>query len=411
MKNKKYIKHTLLFALLPQLVCSSSQTVDAISYSNMTATTSGEIQSAAKVLKIERDKKSSEIKNTFKDSVAFSDFEKQETKPYLGGASSHEQEMKSKNVDARVAMVANFLQSQKEEEAKRLKAIKDAKNEKPSYYVGGYCTLQTERDNKGIPKNLEISRSSEFANLSCLFDFGEGQYRKSSLMVSIYPDYQRLSLIGIPVMATFDNQVKAEFNGIVFNSTRSSFNLADKDKTDAKRIHQLLAKNALIISSTALDYTKRYMSALSASRVSQKINYVNSVDSKGISYTVPIASNSVAKPIASEALIAAGIDIFAKTIFATSEDYLYDLRPLFAIGAGKRFYVEGTVSFGGKGVAQAYGKINKNEYEAIQRNNSQWRKRNDGIIKTFTPSVAPLPTSVVSPTRSNSAVSTFLRGR
>ena len=250
---------------------------------------------------------------------------------------------------------------------------KEAESKTPSYFGGGYCTMETP---------VTISRSSEFSTLSCLINFGESEYRKVDVFIGVYPDYKRELLVGIPIYATFENGKRANVNGIVMRRNRSSINIADY--VDAQRLRKLTAENALAINDVAYRYSTAYLQALQLSRIQEDVQYVNTVDpNTGNSVPVPVATRNIAPPKATDYFAAAGIEIVSQIFASIGKEYLYDTRPLFEIHKGKMVWMEGIFEFDHSKISMRYGKIAENQVQNADKNNNAWIRDRNKIIDKY----------------------------
>ena len=267
---------------------------------------------------------------------------------------------------------ANRLKAQwaveEEKLAKLQKAMKDKNQTIPTYFAGGYCTLYD---------TLSNSKSTEYGKLDCLLDFGKGKYRRVEVFAAFYPDYKREIVMAIPIYASFENQSRATFSGIIMTSDKTSFNVSGW--VDNKRIQKLLGEGLLMTSDTIYRYTTGYLSALEKSRTHEKVEYVVTQGVFGEKVT-PVKTKNVEPPRADDYLLGAGIELLTNLFTIHGKDYLYSQQPLFAVYPQK-LYVEGVVSFDNKGLAKKFGEISNVEVEKSNTNNKTWIKERNSIIQ------------------------------
>lgn len=264
---------------------------------------------------------------------------------------------------------------------KMRKKIEDKNQAIISYFAGGYCTLYD---------TLSISKSTEYGKLDCLLDFGKGSYRKVEVFTAFYPDYKREIVIAVPVYASFENQNRATFSGIVMNSDKTSFNVSGW--VDNKRIQKLLGEGLLMTSDTIYRYSTGYLKALEASRIEERTEYLITQGTSGETIT-PIETKKVLPPRAEDYLLGAGIELLTNLFTVHGKDYLYSQQPLFAVYPQK-LYLEGVVSFDNVGLTKKFGEVLGAEIKKSNTNNQTWlQERNSIIEKHMRTYESKLPTS------------------
>lgn len=261
----------------------------------------------------------------------------------------------------------------KEKQYKAKIAAKIAAAKAPkSYFAGGYCRTTSA---------LSVSRSSEFVEMSCLIDFGDNNTRPATVFAAVYPDYKREVLIALPIYASFEDGRRVNVDGIILRSNRTSYNIADW--VDSKRIRKLVAESGLAINDVAYRYASAYMTALQDSRVHTKTSYITETSDTGTKTLVPVQSKEVDPPRKKDYFMAAGVEIVSRLFAMFGKSYLYDVRPLFRIGAGKKVWVEGVFSSDIRRTGQKFGEINNNTIQKTETNNQQYINKVEGHIDQF----------------------------
>lgn len=285
----------------------------------------------------------------------------------------------------------------KEEKKKRDAIIKEEAKRKPSYFVGGYCT---------IPELVKIVRNSEFTNLDCLLDFGNGEFRDATVFAGVYPNYKKETLTVLPIFVTFKNKSKANFNGIVMTGERSSLNIADH--IERFKIRELVAEYGLAINDVAYRYATLYMSNLISSRVRTQVDYVSVPNNNGVggSTVQPIVTNKVAPPNAYDFFAVAGIELVSKLFSIGAKNALEDTSPLFTIYRGKRVHIDGVVSFDTEGLGRKYGKIQGELKDNSIRDNSTYTEEKSRIINSYKNNTSEGATNILNFTQQQTPYST-----
>jgi len=251
--------------------------------------------------------------------------------------------------------------------------------EAPIIFAGGFCTLED---------TLSISKYNEYGKLDCMLDFGEGQYKRSEVFASFYPDYKREMVIAIPMYMSFEDGSRASFSGIVMKADKTSINLAGW--SDSMRIAKMVGEGLLMVNDIVYRYASDYMSALMQSRIREEYvyppegNYTNNRQYNGYFgyYDRGQRITNVAPPEARDYIITAGMQILTNIFAITGKDYMYAKTPLFAVYPQK-VYVEGMVSFDRQGLAQRFGQISQHESTKATGNNTAWKSERDQIINRY----------------------------
>jgi len=256
------------------------------------------------------------------------------------------------------------IKKKEEEEAKKV----------PSYFVGGYCTVLTP---------VKVVKNSEFTELDCMLDFGEGSFRDARIFAGVYPNYKKETLTFLPLTATFANQNKASFNGIIMTQDRSSLNIADH--IDRFRMRQLVSEYGLAINDVAYRYATLYMGNLMASRVRTKVDYISVPSNNGIGGSVvqPIVTQRVAPPKVEDFFTMAGIELVSKLFALGAKNVLENTSPLFTVYKGKKVHIDGVVSFKTDGLGRKYGKIESELRQNSINDNLDYNSRKSNIIKQY----------------------------
>jgi len=262
----------------------------------------------------------------------------------------------------------NYMAEQDEkykqsEMIKKQEASKEKQNKPaPIYSVGGYCT---------VGNSVKIVRSSEFTVLDCLLDFGSGEYRNAQVFAGVYPNYKKEVLVMLPIYATFENQNKGSFNGIVMTASHSSLNIADS--VERFKIRRLVGEYGLDINDVAYRYATLWLTQSILSRTETRIDYIPVQGANGTVNT-PIVTSKVAAPSKDDFWAMAGAELVTKLFSIGAENLLKDSSPLFTVNTGKRVWVEGVVSFDAVGIHGKYGLIEKEVKQGIEHDNKEYNK-------------------------------------
>ena len=256
-------------------------------------------------------------------------------------------------------------------------------NETPIIFAGGYCTLE---------ETLAISKFNEYGKLDCMLDFGKGEYKRSEVFASFYPDYKREMVIAVPMYMTFEDDSRASFSGIVLKANKTSMNLAGW--VDNMRIQKMLGEGLLMTNDIIFNYANGYMNALMQSRKREELIYPNGYgDGNGTNnsiynngylgyYPSPRTVTNVAPPEARDYVISAGIQILSNIFAIKGKDYLYSKEPLFGVYPQK-VYVEGMVSFDRRGLAQRFGQVSQDNVNKANANTATWKSERNQIIQRY----------------------------
>lgn len=208
-----------------------------------------------------------------------------------------------------------------------------AKQEKPKYFVGGYCIAT---------KRTEILKSSSFSSFDCELEFGDGQYREVQVFGGIYPNYEKEILVSLPIYATLPNGKRVSMSGVIMNVDKTSLNIANE--VESYRIRRWVAKYGLTFNNVAYRYATMYMEDLRASRRSMETTYLTTtIDGSGVTTTTPVQNINTAPPSASETFALAGVELFSRLMAVGAENLLENTAPLFTVYEGQRVWVEGVI--------------------------------------------------------------------
>jgi len=256
------------------------------------------------------------------------------------------------------------LKAKQAEEAKKHNTI-------PQYFVGGYCIAM---------EKTELVKSSGFTSLDCDLNFGNKYgYRHAQVFASIYPDYKREIAIAIPIYATFDSGARANFNGVVLNSNKTSLNIANEVET--YKIRQNIVKYGLAMSDVAYQYANAYLNQLQLSRVKQEISYIPTQTPNGGVVTTPVQNTNVEAPKASEYLALAGIGLLDRILAIGADNLMADTAPLFTIYKGNRVWIEGVIDFDKNKASSKFGEISKSITDEITQNNNEYEGKLESTQK------------------------------
>jgi len=258
------------------------------------------------------------------------------------------------------------------EEAERTKKEEEEAKKIPSYYVGGYCSVNTP---------VKIVRNSEFTILNCLLNFGEGEYRHADVFAGVYPNYKKETLTVLPLYATLESGKKVSIDGVVLTSDKGSLNIADH--IERYTIRKLVAEYGLAINDVAYRYANAFMSQLILSRTRTNVDYVSVSDPANPNNTnsvVPVVTQNTLPPQASDYFIMAGIELFSQLFAIGAKDLMSDSEPLFRIFKGKRVYLEGIVTADNKGMAKKFGIITDATKKNIDADNAKYDQEKQKLI-------------------------------
>lgn len=322
-----------------------------------------------------------QIDDTLMDVVVYNDIVRGEshhkTRPLV------QKEARGKTQGIALASPASELAKDSLENEKAYKAeqerlaLEKAEKDKeiPSYFAGGYCTVNTP---------VKIIRSSEFTILNCMLDFGNGEFRDAQVFAGVYPNYRKETLTMLPIYATFNNQNRVNLSGVVLTADKGSLNVADH--VENFKIRELVAEYGLAINDVAYNYATAYMSQLVASQTTTSTDYVTVSDPNNPNNTspiVPVTTTNTLPPRASDYFTMAGINLLSQIFAIGAKNLLEDNEPLFRIYGGKRVYVEGIVTVDNKGLAQKFGKIAQDEQSNIQKENSDWTAEKRSLYQKY----------------------------
>jgi len=242
----------------------------------------------------------------------------------------------------------------------------------PDIFAGGYCTLHD---------TLSISKAYEFARLDCLMNIGKNVYRKVEVFASFYPDYKREIVVALPIYATFEDQRRASFSGVVLKEDKTSLNLSSW--VDNKRIQKMLGEGLLAVNDIAYNYTNGYLRANADARLQTDITYLPTQNNQngGNSY-IPIRQTRTAPPEIRDYVVGGTIEILTSIASIFGKDYLHSSTPLFAVYP-QRVYVEGILSFDNAGLSKRFGFISRDQEKRTDTNNKQWEKQKLDTIKKY----------------------------
>ena len=262
----------------------------------------------------------------------------------------------------------------REEQAKLL-AEQKLQDDKPiSYYVGGYCTVNTP---------VKIVRNSEFTSLNCMLDFGNGEYRDADVFSGVYPNYKEESLTVLPIYATFPNQSKVNLDGVVLTSDKASLNIADH--VENFKIRKLVSEYGLATNDVAYRYANAYMTQVIASKSTTNVDYISVPDpaNPALNSVVPVVTSNTQPPSSADYFALAGIELLSQIISIGAKNMLEDSDPLFRIFKGKRVYLEGVVTIDNKGLGRKFGRIAEEQKNSIQKQNDNYNQGREELIRKY----------------------------
>jgi len=274
-----------------------------------------------------------------------------------------------------LALASAEQEKKYKEEQNILLAEQKLENEKPvSYYVGGYCTVNTP---------VKIVRNSEFTSLNCLLDFGNGEYRDADVFSGVYPNYKEESLTVLPIYATFPNQSKVNLDGVVLTSDKASLNIADH--VENFRIRKLVAEYGLATNDVAFRYANAYLTQVIASRSTTNVDYISVPDpaNPALNSVVPVVTSNTQPPSSTDYFALAGIELLSQIVSIGAKNMLEDSDPLFRIFKGKRVYLEGVVTVDNKGLGRKFGRIAEEQKNSIQKQNDNYNQGREELIRKY----------------------------
>ncbi|MDD4969881.1 MAG: hypothetical protein PHT07_10680 [Paludibacter sp.] len=211
--------------------------------------------------------------------------------------------------------------------AKQKAAVEAAKNS-PTWpkFAEGYCYVHND---------VEVEKIATYAYLSC--DFSES-IGKAELVVSLVPDFYAKALVAKPLYMNLVDQNRKKqripiVSGAVLTQDKLSINVANI--VNDRKIEKLIATGTYTTLNAATQASQLYLTDLRASRVQQSTSTTSSIGG-----LVTSSATNVQKPIASDYLVAGGLQVVSDLAKIIGESFVNNLPYTFKMNHDAILYAD-----------------------------------------------------------------------
>ncbi|MBD3822992.1 MAG: hypothetical protein IE916_00590 [Epsilonproteobacteria bacterium] len=235
-------------------------------------------------------------------------YSKSHAKDFTFDVEEHQLDFKKKELVKQIAL----LKAQKEEADEKARIPR---------FVRGYCYTTNE---------MLVERMATYAYLEC--DFNE-PFGKSSLAVSLVPEFYAKALVGNPLYIANGDKRYPISNGVVLTKDKNSLNLANV--VNDHKLQKMLATGAYKGLGIVGQNAQAYIEDERASRTQQEI-----VVTDGIGGTTVTQATNTLPPDKATYWALAGIQFVSEISKVIGESYVQDLPYTFKVNQNRVFYVD-----------------------------------------------------------------------
>lgn len=229
------------------------------------------------------------------------------------------EDIQAKKAQALAAKIKAFAQQ---------KAQEDAAKTLPTWpkFAEGYCYAKND---------IEVEKIATYAYLTC--DFSES-IGKAELVVSLVPDFYAKALVAKPLYINlFDSNRKKQripvVSGAVLTQDKHSINVANV--VNDRKLEKLVASGTYTTLNAATQSAQLYLTDLRASRVQQ--SYSTTASTGGL---VTTSATNVQKPVASDYLVAGGLQLVTDLAKIIGESVANNLTYTFKVNGDSVMYAD-----------------------------------------------------------------------
>lgn len=240
----------------------------------------------------------------------------------------------SPQTGAQVALSEDIAAKKAQALAAKIKAVAqqkaqaEASKSLPTWpkFSEGYCYVKND---------VEVEKIATYAYLSC--DFSES-IGKAELVVSLVPDFYAKALVAKPLYLNLidANRKKQRIpivSGAVLTQDKHSINVANI--VNDRKLEKLIAAGTYTTLNAATQSAQLYLTDLRASRVQQ--SYQTTATTGGVTTT---SATNVQKPMASDYLIAGGLQLVTDLAKIIGESVANDLTYTFKVNGDSVMYAD-----------------------------------------------------------------------